>query len=215
MAPVKSGDEDALVKSFVRVEAIPRFALEKGVPWGWHSYREYLDGLNGRLGINMGGLVGHIAVRQYVMGEESVERQATKPEVQRMQQLVREGMEAGAFGFSTNRNERHMREDGKPVPSRMADVEELFGLCEPLGELNAGVIQSTLGQYTTKHFDLYGEWARRTGRPHGCPSIQSARTVERTARSYGRGVSEGIPHLPSVPHGAAGQTFRSQDHPAF
>src|SRR5437016_11721517 len=86
LAPVKSGDEDALVKSFVRVEAIPRFALEKGVPWGWHSYREYLDGLNGRLGINMGGLVGHIAVRQYVMGEESVERQATKPEVQRMQQ---------------------------------------------------------------------------------------------------------------------------------
>src|SRR5882724_2454150 len=108
LAPVKNGDEDALVKSFVRVEAIPRFALEKGVPWGWHSYREYLDGLNGRLGINMGGLVGHIAVRQYVMGEESVERHATKPEVQRMQQLVREGMEAGAFGFSTNRNERHM-----------------------------------------------------------------------------------------------------------
>ena len=89
LAPVKSGDEDALVKSFVRVEAIPRFALEKGVPWGWHSYRKYLDGLNGRLGINMGGLVGHIAVRQYVMGEESVERQATKPEVQHMQQLVR------------------------------------------------------------------------------------------------------------------------------
>src|SRR4029453_5436868 len=75
------------------------------------------------------------------------ERQANKPEVQRMQQLVREGMEAGAFGFSTNRNERHMREDGKPVPSRMADIEELLSLCDPLGDLNAGVIQSTLGQY--------------------------------------------------------------------
>jgi N-acyl-D-amino-acid deacylase len=165
LAPVKGGDEDALVKSFVRVEAIPRFALENGVTWKWHSYREYLDGLNGRLGINMGGLAGHIAIRQYVMGEESVERPATSPEVQRMRQLVRECMEAGAFGFSTNRNERHMREDGKPVPSRMADVEELFTLCEPLGELNAGVIQSTLGQYTPKNFDLYDEWARRTGRP--------------------------------------------------
>ena len=37
LAPVKNGDEDALVKSFVRVEAIPRFALEQGVKWGWHS----------------------------------------------------------------------------------------------------------------------------------------------------------------------------------
>jgi N-acyl-D-amino-acid deacylase len=165
LAPVKNGDEDALVKSFVRVEAIPRFALEKGVPWGWHSYRDYLDNLEGRLGINMGGLAGHIAVRQYAMGEESVERQATPSEVQRMQQIVRECMEAGAFGFSTNRNERHMREDGKPVPSRLADIEELLTLCEPLGELNAGVIQSTLGQYTPKHFELYDQLARRTQRP--------------------------------------------------
>jgi N-acyl-D-amino-acid deacylase len=165
LAPVKNGDEDALVKSFVRVEAIPRFALENGVTWRWHSYREYLDGLSGQLGINMGGIVGHIAVRQHVMGEESVEREATASEIERMRQLVHEGMEAGAFGFSTNRNERHMREDGKPVPSRMASADELFSLCEPLGELNAGVIQSTLGQYTPKHFDLYREWARRTGRP--------------------------------------------------
>jgi N-acyl-D-aspartate/D-glutamate deacylase len=165
LAPVKSGDEDALVKSFVRVEAIPRFALEKGVPWGWHSYRDYLGSLVGRLGINMGGLAGHIAVRQYVMGDESVERRATPAEVQRMQQLVRECMEAGAFGFSTNRNERHMREDGKPVPSRLADIEELLTLCEPLGELNAGVIQSTLGQYTPKNLELYDELARRTQRP--------------------------------------------------
>ena len=165
LAPVKNGDEDALVQSFVRVEAIPRFALEKGVPWGWHSYRDYLDRLEGRLGINMGGLVGHIAVRQYVLGEESVERQASAHEIQRMQRLVAESMEAGAFGFSTNRNERHMREDGKPVASRLADIEELLALCDPLGELNAGVIQSTLGQYKFKNFELYEQLARRTQRP--------------------------------------------------
>ena len=48
LAPVKSGDEDALVKSFVRVEAIPRIALEKGVPWGWKSYGDYLNKLEGK-----------------------------------------------------------------------------------------------------------------------------------------------------------------------
>src|SRR6476646_1440334 len=74
LAPVQPGGEDALVKSFVRVEAMPRPALEEGITWGWHSYGDYLDRLDGRLGINAGGLVGHIAVRQYVLGEESVER---------------------------------------------------------------------------------------------------------------------------------------------
>src|SRR5262245_61853791 len=38
LAQVKNGDEDALIKSFARVEAIPRFALEQGVQWGWHTY---------------------------------------------------------------------------------------------------------------------------------------------------------------------------------
>ena len=95
LAPVDDGGEDALVKSFVRVEAIPRFALEKGVTWRWHSYGEYLDALEGKLGINAGGLVGHIAVRQNVMGEESVERTATAAEVQKMKGLVRDAMDAG------------------------------------------------------------------------------------------------------------------------
>jgi N-acyl-D-aspartate/D-glutamate deacylase len=165
LAPVKRGDEDAILKNFVRVEAMPRHALEKGVPWGWHSYGDYLNRIDGRLGINVGGLVGHIAVRQYVMGEESVEREATPAEIQHMKALVREGMEAGALGFSTNRNERHMREDGKPVPSRLASDEELFTLCDVLGEVNAGAIQSTLGQFTVKHFEMYNYLARRTQRP--------------------------------------------------
>jgi N-acyl-D-aspartate/D-glutamate deacylase len=165
LAPVKNGDEDALVKNFVRVEAIPREALEKGVSWGWHSYGDYLDRLEGRIGVNVGGLVGHIPVRQYVLGEESVERQARSEEIQHMQRLVREAMEGGALGFSTNRNERHMREDGKPVASQQASDEEVYALCSVLGDVNAGVIQTNLGQYNIRHFQIYDELARRTHRP--------------------------------------------------
>ena len=62
LAPVKNGDEDAIVKSFVRVEAIPRTALEKGIRWGWQSFGDYLDQMEGKVGINVGGIVGHIAV---------------------------------------------------------------------------------------------------------------------------------------------------------
>ncbi|HEX6512327.1 MAG TPA: amidohydrolase family protein, partial [Chloroflexota bacterium] len=68
LAPVRPGGEDALVKSFVRVEAMPREALVAGVPWGWSSYGDYLDSVRGKVGINVAGLVGHIAVRHAVMG---------------------------------------------------------------------------------------------------------------------------------------------------
>jgi N-acyl-D-amino-acid deacylase len=172
LAPVKNGDEDALVKSFVRVEAIPRFALEQGVQWNWHSYGEYLDNLEGKVGINVGGLVGHIAVRHNVMGEEAVERKATAKEVQQMRGLVLDAMEGGALGISTNRNERHMREDGKPVASRLADDEELFALCDVLSERNAGVIETILGRNKIEHFDFYHALAKRTQRPVLWQSLQ-------------------------------------------
>jgi N-acyl-D-aspartate/D-glutamate deacylase len=172
LAPVKAGDEDALIKSFVRVEAIPRFALEKGVHWNWHSYAEYLDNFEGKIGINIGGLLGHIAVRHNVMGEEAVERKATAKEVQQMRSLVLSAMEGGALGISTNRNERHMREDGKPVASRLADDEELFALCDVLAERNAGVIETILGRNKIEHFKFYHTLARRTQRPVLWQSLQ-------------------------------------------
>jgi len=172
LAPVKNGDEDAIVKSFVRVEAIPRIALEKGVPWGWKSYGDYLNKLEGNVGINVGGIVGHIAVRQFVMGEESTQRKATANEVDKMRASVSEAMRAGAFGFSTNRNERHMREDGLPVPSRLADNDELFALCEVVSESNSGVIQMNMGRHCVEQIPQYDELARRTRRPIVWQSVQ-------------------------------------------
>ncbi|MGE5220563.1 MAG: N-acyl-D-amino-acid deacylase family protein [Chloroflexota bacterium] len=172
LAPVKNGDEDAIVKSFVRVEAIPRVALEKGVPWGWKSYGDYLNKLEGKVGINVGGIVGHIAVRQFVMGEESTERRATPAEVEKMRGAVDEAMRAGSFGLSTNRNERHMREDGLPVPSRLADDDELFALCEVVSQSNSGVIQMNMGRHCVEQIPQYDELARRTRRPVVWQSVQ-------------------------------------------
>jgi N-acyl-D-amino-acid deacylase len=172
LAPVEAGGEDAIIKSFVRVEAIPRIALEKGVPWGWRSYGDYLDRLEGNVGINVGGIVGHIAVRQYVMGEESVERTATADEIEKMRQLVSESILGGALGFSTNRNERHMREDGLPVPSRLATEEELLALCDVTRELNSGVIQTNHGRHCVEQIPEYDKIVRRTCRPLVWQSVQ-------------------------------------------
>ena len=172
LAPTRTGIEDAIVKSFVRVEAIPRFALEEGVKWNWNGYGEYLDNFEGKLGINVGGLVGHIAVRHNAMGEDAVERKATGAEVQKMRELVLEAMEGGALGISTNRNERHMREDGKPVASRLADDDEFFSLCDVLAERNAGVIETILGRNKIEHFEFYHDLAKRTQRPVLWQSLQ-------------------------------------------
>jgi N-acyl-D-aspartate/D-glutamate deacylase len=166
LAPAKPEDRDAIIKSFVRVEAISRRVLEKGVHWAWTSTDEYLNALGAKLGINAAALVGHIAVRHYVMGEDAVERNATADEIERMRALVRQGMEAGAVGFSTNQNPRHIREDKKPVASRLASDDELGALLDVLGEMNAGVVQLSGGGTDARGRIAYAAgMARRTGRP--------------------------------------------------
>ena len=166
LAPAKVEDREAVIKSFVRVEAISRRVLEEGIQWRWTSTAEYLNALGSSLGINAAALVGHIAVRHYVMGEAAVERQATPEEIIKMKQLVRQGMEAGAVGFSTNQNPRHIREDRKPVASRLASDEELGSLLDVLGEMNSGVVQLSGGGADARGRIAYAaDMARRTGRP--------------------------------------------------
>jgi N-acyl-D-amino-acid deacylase len=166
LAPAKPENREAVIKSFVRVEAISRRVLEEGVQWKWTSTSEYRDVLGARLGINAATLIGHIAVRHYVMGEDAVERQATSEEIAKMKELVRQGMEAGAVGFSTNQNPRHIREDKKPVASRLASDEELGSLLDVLGEMNAGVVQLSGGGADSRGRIAYAaQMARRTGRP--------------------------------------------------
>ena len=158
------------------------------MPWGWKSYGDYLNRLEGNVGINVGGIVGHIAVRQFVMGEESTERKARDGEVQKMREAVGEAMRAGSFGFSTNRNERHMREDGLPVPSRLADDAELFALCEVVSESNSGVIQMNMGRHCVEQIPQYDELARRTRRPIVWQSVQ----YKESEPEFGRTCSSGI-----------------------
>jgi N-acyl-D-amino-acid deacylase len=166
LAPAQPEHRDAVIKSFVRVEAINRRVLEEGIQWRWTSTGEYLDVLGAKLAINAAALVGHIAVRHYVMGEDAVERAATAEEIDRMRALVRQGMAAGAVGFSTNQNPRHVREDKKPVASRLASEGELGALLDVVSETNTGVVQLSGGGTDARGRIAYAaELARRTGRP--------------------------------------------------
>ena len=165
LMPCKPEDRPALVSSLSRVEAIPREVLESAVDWQWGSVGQYLDNLDNNLGVNVASHVGHCAIRQYVMGEESSEREATPAEIEAMQEAVRDAMRAGAIGFTTNQNPRHMRLDGKPVASRMATTEEVLALAGTVGEFNTGVIEAIRGNPAIEDIDWYAQIAKASNRP--------------------------------------------------
>jgi N-acyl-D-aspartate/D-glutamate deacylase len=160
LAPCKPESRDALIGTFVRVEDMPRQSLQTGIPWEWTTHGDFLDALGRRpLGLNVATLVGHCAVREYTMGEACVEREANDAETAEMEELVRQGMAAGAFGFSTNSNQTHYREDGKPVASRFAGLDEIARLCRVVGESRAGLVQFTHGAFATpEHVAHISQW---------------------------------------------------------
>ena len=141
MAPAHREDREMLAGVLSHVEAIPLEAIQAGVNWSWETIPEYLDTLDQRLGINVAALIGHSAVRRYVMGEASQERHATDDEVLAMKAIVREGLEAGAVGLSFERNLRHFDWNGRLAPTNLASEEEIFAVAAVPDEVGRGVIQ--------------------------------------------------------------------------
>lgn len=170
LAPCKADDRDTILRSFERVEAISFPALKAGVEWSWTTFSEYLNRLRGRLGVNVGALMGHCALRQFVMGAAATQRAATAPEIHQMKEILKAGVRGGAIGFSTNQNPVHMYADGTPIQSRFATDEEIVELACALGEINRGAVQISRGSLgvsvpTRESVQLFEEISRRSGRP--------------------------------------------------
>ena len=142
-APVAPDRHDWLIGLMEGVEDIPGAALSVGITWGWEGFPEYLDAIEStHRVIDVGTQVPHGAVRAYVMGERGARNEpATSDDIARMAELVREGIEAGALGFSTSRTLAHRAIDGEPVPGTFAAEDELFGIGRVLGELGTGVFE--------------------------------------------------------------------------
>ena len=166
LAPCKARDRDTLLHTFVRVEGMEMSLLRAAVEWQWTDVPGYLEALDwSQPALNVGVLVGHCALRQFVMGEDSVERPATKDEIDTMCSALRRAMRAGALGFSTNQNPRHIRDDGKPLPSRLAEFAEIEVLGAVLGELNRGVVQMSSAPGGADRVERLANFSLLTGRP--------------------------------------------------
>ena len=146
-APCKPGDRDVLAGMMESVEDIPGKTILEGLPWDWESYGEYLDSLE-RLApaINVAGLVGHCAIRTYVMGDRAVDGEPTTDEIEEMAALVGKSVAEGAVGFSSSRLLAHRMPDGRSIPGTFAKTDEMVAIAKALGE-NNGLVQNVL-EYT-------------------------------------------------------------------
>jgi len=167
-SPCKPEERDWLISLMEGVEDIPGTALHEGINWQWESFPEYLDILENKpLAIDVGTQIPHGAVRAYVMGQRGINREeATQEEIDRMSQLVKEAIQAGAFGFSTSRTEKHRDSSGALTPSITAHKNELVSIANSIGELNSGVLQGISDFYDFEsEFDIFKEMSQSSGRP--------------------------------------------------
>jgi N-acyl-D-aspartate/D-glutamate deacylase len=171
VAPVKPETRDILMHDLVNVEAIPYDVMQAGIDWCWESYAEYLNTMDRRgLGLNVAGLVAFTPLRHYVMGEASFERPATPEEIVTMRRLLREAMQAGAFGFTTTTTRNHVGYGGRPLACRNASQAELAGLCHALRDVGRGIIEIALSSggmnlIDDADLDLLRLLTRESGRP--------------------------------------------------
>ena len=139
LAPIRNGGENKIISMFQVIEDIKKPTFEEAVPFSWESFGEYLDHIKPGLGINVGALIGHSAVRLYVMGEDSQKREATDDEIKQMVEIVEMAMKHGALGVSSSYVD--VDENFDPVPSRFSCIKEKMALAKAATITGRGVWQ--------------------------------------------------------------------------
>ena len=169
IAPCPPECRDLIARNLAEVEGMSLTALRTGTNWDFETFDEYLTLLK-RKGVtpNVAAFIGHSAVRTMVMGPEASERAAREDEVLEMRDLVSGGMDAGAVGFSTSTSINHYGDGGVPMPSRLAEENELRSLVGVLGEKGRGVFQLTVGPNMTS------EVMESLAKDNNCPVFQTA-----------------------------------------
>jgi N-acyl-D-amino-acid deacylase len=214
-APVRPGQEDFLIQLMEGVEDIPGTALHEGIAWEWETFPEYLDALEKRRFLmDIGTQVPHGSVRTYVMGERGANNEpASQEDIAKMAAIVKEGMAAGALGFSTSRTIAHRAISGEPVPGTFAAEDELFGIGRVLGELGAGIFEVAGAGAAGEDIDAPKaelDWMRRLSKEIGRPVTFAMLQVDAAPQLWrellqisAKAVEEGAQVFPQV----AGRPF--------
>jgi N-acyl-D-aspartate/D-glutamate deacylase len=209
LAPAGEENAEYLTKMMARVEGMPLAALEKGLDWKWRTFGEWLDRLEGHVGVNAGFLVGHSALRRAVMGDSAVGSVATGAQRDAMVAMAHKALEDGAFGLSTSQAHTHHDGAGDPVPSRHADRAELEALAAAVRDHSGTtlelIVAGCLNGFSEEEVDLMGTLSLLAGRPAnwnvlGVSAMSPDRTEHQLAASDtiaqrgGRLVALTLPH---------------------
>lgn len=164
-APVSKDGATVLAEMMESVEDIPAESILNGLSWNWSSYGEYLEEIAALpKGVNVGGMVGHCAVRLAAMGERSLdETPATSEDIEKMVPMVKEALDSGALGFSTSRTFLHKVPDGRFVPGTHATSEELLAFAEVMAQYKGTVFEAAPklgGKDSREEIKMYGDISR-------------------------------------------------------
>lgn len=164
IAPCKERDRDLVMKNLTQVEGMSLDALREGIDWNFETFPEYVAMLS-KKGVvpNVACFLGHSSIRTYVMGAAATERAATPDEISQMCAIVEQGMAAGAVGFATSTAPQHNGWAGVPMPSRLADDDELLALVQAMAKSGRGIFMLTKGNRTDVAY--LEKLAEKTGRP--------------------------------------------------
>ena len=220
-APVRPGGQDRLIELMEGVEDIPGTALHEGMRWGWESFGDYLDMLEGRqFTMDVGTHVPHAAVRAYVMGDRAADDIATADDVAQMQQIVRDGISAGALGFSTSRMIAHRSIKGEIVPGTFANEDELLAMAGVMAELDTGVFEvvprgmdGEVSEAAHAEIDWMARVAEKSGRPLVFSLVQTHTEIDRWRLFLDRAAelrAKGVPIYPEVSVRPTGVVFGLQ-----
>jgi N-acyl-D-amino-acid deacylase len=169
-APVKPEERDRAMRRMERTESIPLSCMQAGMRWDWITFPEFLNSLErGGLGVNAASMMPYSPLRAYVLGNDTArdpDYVPTGDEIATIKRLLREGLEAGGFGFSGTFSMANRDYDGGYLPTHVVRREEMLEMARVLGEFNRGSIEWTIGR-SLHGLDLnfLHEMARVSGRP--------------------------------------------------
>lgn len=164
IAPCKPADREITMRNLTQVEGMSLDVLRQGIDWDFETFPQYLELLKRKgSAVNVAAYIGHSSVRTWVLGDQANKRTATPDEIERMAAIVREAMDSGAIGFASSTSPAHNGEGGLPMPSRLANDEEMMAMIKAMGEKGKGIYMVTKGGQMPVSFLV--DMSAQSGRP--------------------------------------------------
>ena len=138
LAPTRPEHRDIVVRTLENVEGMSIEALNAGIDWCFETFPEYLAAIDRRpKRLNVGAFIGHTPLRLFVLGRRGAGGD-TDDEMDTMRAIVGRGHGGRRHRVLHSRQPAHQGAYGRPVPSRFAEPDEVYGHGRRAGRAGQG-----------------------------------------------------------------------------